>query len=331
MLIVAGGALNAAGLEPAEQRFLSERPGPAGAPTSIKIGIYLLDVDEIDDVRQRFAVDLFINVAWRDTRLIPPEEERSGRVRTLPLDAIWSPRALIINDRGLTPQLPRVVDVDDTGIVTYRQRLSGELAADLEFREFPFDTQHLPIEFVSYGYSPDEIRLEPGQITTGAESFSVEGWRLQLLEPAVGELTLPAAEVVRPRLTALIEARRDSRYYVLTLFLPMALIVFMAWTAFWIQPNVVPPRIAISTASIFSLIAFGLSVRLSLPRVSYLTRADLFVVGCQLLVFLALGAAVIGSRWASADRMAPALRLNAAMRWIYVLLFGVVAATFMRI
>ena len=105
----------------------------------------------------------------------------------------------------------------------------------------------------------------------------------------------------------------------------MSLIVFMSWTAFWIQPNVVPPRIAISTASIFSLIAFGFSIRLSLPRVSYVTRADVFVIGCTLLVFLALGAAVIGSRWASADKLEQAVRLNATTRWVYVALFLVVA------
>ncbi len=40
---------------------------------------------------------------------------------------------------------------------------------------------------------------------------------------------------------------------------------------------------------------------------------------------MALGVAVIGSRWASSDRMEQALRLNAIARWIYVGLFGLVA------
>jgi hypothetical protein len=156
------------------------------------------------------------------------------------------------------------------------------------------------------------------------EAFSVEGWSFSLIETDFGEFSIPAVGMVRPQVVFALEAQRKSQYYLLTMFLPMSLIVFMSWTAFWIQPNIVPPRIAISTASIFSLIAFGFSVRLSLPRVSYLTRADLFVIGCTLLVFLALGAAVIGSRWASADKMEQAVRLNAAIRWIYVGLFGVV-------
>ena len=282
-----GGTLHAAGLEPADPRLVDDRPGPAGAPIPIDISIYLIDVDEIDDVSQRFSVDLFVTVSWRDERLTQPEERRSGQDRQIPLDEIWGPRALIINDRGLTPQLPKVVNVDDSGTVTYRQRLSGELATNLEFKEFPFDTQRLPIDVVSYLYSPDEIRFAPGLHIGVTDSFSVEGWRLEMLEPEVGEFTIPTAGVVRPRLTFVVEAERNSRYYLLTMFLPMALIVFMAWTAFWIQPNIVPPRIAISTASIFSLIAFGLSIRLGLPPVSYLTRADLFVIGCQLLVFMA--------------------------------------------
>jgi hypothetical protein len=234
---------------------------------------------------------------------------------------------LIVNDRGLSLQLPRVANVDALGNVQYRQRLSGELAADLNFKEFPFDIQRLPIDFVSYQYQPDELLFASNaRIAGDAESFSAEGWRFRILEPELGEFRVPSSEVARPRLTHFIEAQRNGHYYMLTMFLPMSLIVFMAWTAFWLQPNIVPPRIAISTASIFSLLALGFTIRLSLPRVSYITRADEFVIGCTLLVFLALGVAVIGSRWAGADRMEQALRLNAVARWAYVGLFLLVMA-----
>jgi len=233
----------------------------------------------------------------------------------------------LVNDRGLSRQLPLVVDVDVMGNVVSRQRLSGELAADLNLEDFPFDTQRLPIDIVSYQYSPDEVHFSPASGIGGdLESFSVEGWHFKLLETAIGEFGVPASNTVRPRMTFAVEAQRNPRYYLLTMFLPMSLIVFMSWTAFWIQPSVVAPRISISTASIFSLIAFGFSIRLSLPRVSYVTRADQFVVGCTLLVFIALAMAVIGSRWAGADKMDRAIRLNATMRWVYFVLFFVVTA-----
>ena len=320
-------SLSAQGLDTTKAQLVAERPNVGGTSTEVTVGLFLIDIDEIDDVRQRFNVDMFINIAWQDPRLALPEEEQAGQIRTLPMNEIWTPRGLIVNDRGLSAQLPLVTEVDAQGNVVYRQRLSGELAVDLDLKDFPFDTQQLPIDIVSYQYSPDEVRFSPNaRVAADVEAFSVEGWSFRLLDTNFGEFSVPAAGVVRPRLTFIVEAQRNAQYFLLTMFLPMSLIVFMSWTAFWIQPNVVPPRIAISTASIFSLIAFGFSIRLSLPRVSYVTRADLFVIGCTLLVFMALGAAVIGSRWASADKLDKAIRLNATVRWVYAAMFFIVAA-----
>ena len=318
-------ALGAQSLESIDLRLVAERPNPAGVATPVTLGIFLFDIDQIDDVNQRFGVDMFMAVTWNDPRLALPEDERNDQKRSLPMNEIWTPRGMIVNDRGLSAQLPRIADIDDLGNVVYRQRLSGELAVALELREFPFDKQRLPIDFISYIYSPDEVSLSLNtDISADAGSFSAAGWRLKILEPEYGEFTIPAIGVVRSRLTYYIEAQRNAQYYLLTMFLPMSLIVFMSWTAFWLQPDIVPARIGISTASIFSLLALGFSIRLSLPAVSYMTRADLFVIGCTLLVFVALGVAVIGSRWANAGRMEHALRLNAIARWVYLGLFCIV-------
>jgi len=318
-------ALGAQSLESIDLRLVAERPNPPGVATPVTLGIFLFDIDQVDDVNQRFGVDMFMAVTWNDPRLALPEDERNDQKRSLPMNEIWTPRGMIVNDRGLSAQLPRIADIDDLGNVVYRQRLSGELAVALELREFPFDKQRLPIDFISYIYSPDEVSLSLNtDISADAGSFSAAGWRLKILEPEYGEFTIPAIGVVRSRLTYYIEAQRNAQYYLLTMFLPMSLIVFMSWTAFWLQPDIVPARIGISTASIFSLLALGFSIRLSLPAVSYMTRADLFVIGCTLLVFVALGVAVIGSRWANAGRMEHALRLNAIARWVYLGLFCIV-------
>jgi len=307
----------------AAARLVGERPDPPGTATMVTVNILLADIDEIDDAQQRYTVDLFLKIAWKDPRLALPEDEQSGQNRTLPLDEIWSPRGVIVNDRGMSPQLPRVANVDAQGNVTYRQRVWGQLAADLEFKEFPFDSQRLPVDIAFYQYSPDEMSFSPDSGLLGDEaSFSAEGWRFRLLEPTIGEFTMASQGIVRSRLTFLIEAKRDSRYYMLTMGLPMSLIVFMAWTAFWLQPSIVNPRLGISTAAIFSLIALGVSIRLGLPPISYLTRADLFVIGCTVLVFMALGVAVTVIRWASGDRMDHANRLNRTARWIYPVVFG---------
>jgi hypothetical protein len=325
-------AMTAEGQELPGSVMLGERPTRNGEPTVVEIGLFLIDVDEIDDVNQRFSVDMFVVARWQDSRLALPPSERTGQERFMMLEDVWTPRVLFLNDRGLTPQLRQGLGVADDGTVVYQNRLSGELSANLEFQEFPFDVQRLPIEIVSYAYTTDELTLSiQSNGFAEADRFSIEGWGLKALDPVVDVFVSPVASLHLPRLTYVIEAKRDSAYYVLTMLVPMSLIIFMAWTVFWLQPNIVPPRIAISTASIFSLIALGVSIRLGLPKVSYLTKADIFVLGCTLMVFLALGVAVIGSRWASSDRMEQALKANAIARWLYMLLFVAVAlAAFQR-
>jgi len=311
--------------------ILGERPTLNGEPTVVEINLYVIDVDEIDDVNQRFSIDLFLVARWHDPRLALPEAERKGKVRFMKVDDIWTPRILLINDRGLTSQLRVGVEVDDFGNMKFSNRLAGELKVNLEFQQFPFDVQELPIDIVSYEYTVDEMQFVTGPaLIDKTARFSIEGWQLKQREPVTGVFMTPVDKERLPRLTYIIEAKRDSEYYVMTLLVPMSLIIFMAWTVFWLQPNIVPPRIAISTASIFSLIALGVSIRLSLPKISYLTMADAFVLGCTLMVFIALAVAVIGSRWANSDRMEQALKINAIARWVYMLLFiivGVVAYT----
>ena len=142
--------VGAQGLESTDHRLLGERPNPPGTATLVTLGIYLFDIDEIDDVNQRFSLDMFMAVSWQDSRLALSEDMRIGQSRSFPLDEIWTPRGIIVNDRGLSAQLPRIATVDDLGNVVQRQRLSGELAVALQLKEFPFDKQLLPIDFVSY-------------------------------------------------------------------------------------------------------------------------------------------------------------------------------------
>jgi hypothetical protein len=316
------------GLAAKDATLTGERPGMGGEPTMVDIGIYLFDIDDIDDARQRFSVDMMINVSWADPRLALPKRKHEGLFRSVSLDDIWSPHGLVVNDRGLKQKLPRVAEVDDLGNVNYRQRLFGELSLDLNFKEFPFDVQYLPIDIVSYRESTKDVQFSFNAKFSGhAEIFSVEGWELHVLDPKTGEFDGPSSRHPRPRFTYVIGAVRDTQFYVLTVFLPMTFIILMAWSVFWLQPDIIPARLSISTASIFSFVAFGFSIRSNLPEVSYMTRADLFVTGCTLLVFLALAVAVAGSRLANSDRMDQALLMNTIARWVFPVLFLIVSLT----
>jgi hypothetical protein len=103
---------------------------------------------------------------------------------------------------------------------------------------------------------------------------------------------------------------------------PLVLLVLMAWSVFWIDPSLLPSQLAVSTASVFALITFRLSMRDLLPPVHYMTRGDVFLLGCTFLVFSAFGQAVLTGRLAKGGRESLARKLDRWSRWIYLAAFG---------
>lgn len=100
----------------------------------------------------------------------------------------------------------------------------------------------------------------------------------------------------------------------------------MSSAVFWINPRHLAPQIGIATSAVLTLIAFQFSLGYLLPRLSYLTRADRFVMGSMALVFLAFGEAVCTGFLADKDRQALALKLDRAARLLFPLGFLIVLA-----
>jgi len=300
------------------------RPNAGGGPDEITVGIGLLDIAEINDREQVFTVDLYVEIEWQDPRLAI-DGDTGGELRTFPIDEIWHPRLTIINNRGLDFLLPEVATVDRQGQVIVRQRLSGPLAVDLDLRKFPFDTQRLPIEIVSYEYSPSEITFsENSQLVTALDELNDDAWSHEALDPESYEYRLREGGRSAAGLTFAVMAEREAAYYIFTLALPMTLILFLAWMAHWLPVDVVPARMGTASATVFSLIAFGVSFRLTLPKIAYLTAADHFVLYSTSLVLISLAVIVVTIRWASTDRKDAAQRLARQARVAFPVLYGLI-------
>ena len=294
----------------------TSRPDPEGVATRVSIGVYLVDLSSINDLNQEFTADLYLVARWRDARLSRPEAASRGSQRTMSILEIWNPHLDILNRRGGETSLPNTVRVDAQGNVEYAQRFRGQFASPMDLRRFPHDRQTLKMQFISLRYGPDEVEFEKARFLRH-ETFGVTGW--QIAEP-VGEVTplvIPSAGS-RAGLTVLLPAERQRTFYALTMVLPLTLIALMAWCVFWIDPSLMPSQLAISTSSVFTLIAFRLTLMWSLPKVSYLTIADAFVLAVTLLIFGALGEAVVTGRLSKSGREDLARTVDRWARWIYL-------------
>jgi hypothetical protein len=300
------------------------RPNAGGDPDAVTVRLGLLDIAEINDREQVFVADIFVQVEWRDHRLAV-EDDTGGELRRYPLDDIWHPRLTIVNSRGLDRMLPETAMVDRQGHVVVRQRLAGHLAVDLHLRDFPFDKQRLPIDFVSYEYSPSEIVFsDTSELVARLDDLGGKGWTYEAEQPKRSVYRLRDDGRGGAQISFAVMAERQSAYYIFTLALPMSLILFLAWMAHWLPVDVIPPRMGTATATVFSLIAFGVSFRLTLPKIAYLTDADRFVLYSTLLVLASLAVTVTSIRWASTDRKAAADKLTRKARVAFPFVYGLI-------
>ena len=294
----------------------AERPGAGGATDIVRVRVGLLDIAKIDEAEQVFHIDAYMVFEWIDTRLAAGAPGPGSR--RVPLDAIWNPGLVVVNARGLETRLPWVATVDNDGRVTVRQRVSGPVAVDLDLREFPFDRQTLTIDLVSYLHTPAELAFSAdSQLIARPDTFSAEGW---LFEPADAETSvfrLSESGPGAPSIRLAIVAERNAAFFILTLAMPLTLVVLLSWVVHWVPPSLIPARIGMASATVFSLVALGVTFRLTLPQIDYLTRADRFVIYSTVLVAVSLCLAVATANLTSNERHGEALRLTRITRLLF--------------
>ena len=324
LLLGASGASAQSGRAAADPT--ATRPNEGGEPEQISLRLGLLDIVEIDDREQVFTADIYVEIGWSDPRL-SADDATEGDLRTVALDEIWNPRLTVLNNRGLDVLLPQVATVDRQGNVIVRQRLAGPLAVELDLREFPFDKQRLPIEVVSYQYSQADIVFSGrSEMLAKLDELAGDGWVYEAIEPERNVYRLEDSGQGVSGLTFAVSAEREAGYFVLTLALPMTLVLFLAWMVHWLPSDLIPVRMGTASATVFSLIAFGVSFRLTLPRITYLTAADRFVLYSTLLVLASLAVTVVGIRLVGAGRKDAAEHLARGARLAFPLLYVVIVA-----
>lgn len=302
-------------LNPVQQAPPSFEEGPL----EVMLSLMVIDVYSIHEASEMFEGDFVYSLKWRDPRLVTELGLGDSQVA---LSDVWSPVVAIMNQKAVREYLPRVIYISDDGTAIYRQRIQGQFSCKLDLRRFPFDIQTLPLSMVVVGHGDKEIVLVPETVMAQSlPEISPAGWELETARTEVTSEPIPSRGHSLSRVNHRLMAQRLPGYYWMKIFLPLTLIIFMAWAVFWINPVDSGPQIGVATSSVFTLIAFSLMINRTLPRIAYSTLADEFVLGATLLVFLALAEAIVTGHMAKAGRLEQAQKVDRAARFVYPLLY----------
>ena len=308
----------------AAEDIRATRPDPPGTTTVISLGAYLIDILSVNDADQSFDADIYVLARWHDPRLA----HEGPSARRLGLDEVWFPRVSVVNARATDSTLPPEVRVDPDGTVTYRQRTRGTFTARLDLRDFPLDHQTFRFDIVAPEMTDEELRFEPfpERATARAEVLSAGSWHFGPLQGESRTFHVAPDAPGRPEYVLSIRGDRHVRYYVVQLLLPLFAVVIMAWAPFWLDPTVVPSRLGIPITTMLTLIAFRFMLGSLVPKLPYLTRLDLLLLGSTGLVAGAIVYMAISGRMVALGREEAMRRYDRMARVAFPLAFLVVLA-----
>jgi hypothetical protein len=303
---------------PDPSAYALTRPDPAAGPTSVGLAVFFQDLVAFNDVDQTMDMDVIVMARWLDSRLADPSRGAASADCPLPAGRLWMP--LLEPDRLRSRQAfyPDRFLVDGQGIVTVVRRMWAKVSYPLDLHDFPIDRHQWTMTVWPVESRDDELAFVPLPRMSGRrDSVSLHGWRVGTPRFEAGIATRDQRAGTFARFDAILDIERDWNYYLWKLGFPLTLIVLMAYGVYFMPSSAVPQQIGLGTTSMLTLIAYMLTLSNTLPKISYLTRADRFFIGCSVLVFFGLMKAVLTLALAQGPRAGLIEHVNRWGRWLY--------------
>lgn len=287
---------------PSPDLYSPLRPDPAGVPTIVGLTMMFQDISRLNDTEQTMTADVYVLARWRDPRLADPARGEGSADCPVPGKQLWMPALEPENLRSRQQFYEPRFLVDANGTLTLGRRMLVEVANSLDLHEFPFDRHQFRITLWPTVSRADEVSFYPlSRGLTVTSRPSVLGWYVSAPAASVVESDRLGRLGVFSRYDVVIGMTRDWGFYAWKLGVPLLLIVLMAYTVYFIPPAGVAQQVAVGMTSMLTLVAYMLALGSSLPKISYLTRADRLFVGCAVLVFLGLLKAIFTIVWVNKD------------------------------
>ena len=308
------------------------RPSEEGNElTQVSIGIYLIDILYLDEIRESFETKFFMQLQWQDPRLANKLQKSSISFCNIKMDDIWNPEPYVNKHRRLSREFDEIASVNSKGTVTYRQIFDAELISPLDFTKYPFDTQDVTITILLLPNQPEKVEIVENQKKNKIfNQLSFVGWSVGEVKTQTGLFASKLFQKSLPSFTFEVEIIRQSKFFVKKAIFPLLILIFAVYLIFWIEPNQLIPRVSLSSIILLSVIAYELNLPSQLPRVPYLTAEDIFLIGSIILIVLALTETVVTYRLTQEEKKSLALSIDFWLRWLFPLsLLGLLGFAFL--
>jgi hypothetical protein len=301
---------------------------PLNLPREVMIGIRLQQITDVDQISENYSAVVSMRMEWTNPKLAFSPVECNCTFRVYPGKAFddfitaakdqW-PEFTIFNQQGNRWIQNRYAVVESEGRVVYFERFSTTFQApDFNFVRYPFDTQQFfihvdsayPEEFYFYN---DDVRFTDLGDTLGEEEWLITEYDT--------EVSTQTASTISPasRYSYGILATRHINYYLFRIFIPLLLIIIVAWITFFLKDY--GKRIDVTTGNLLLFIAFNFTISSDLPRLGYLTFLDSFLISTFIISVIVVLYNVVLKRLEVSGMGETATKIDSFMIWLYPLAY----------
>ena len=263
---------------------------------AVKLGVVLVGLYNVNEKLGTWDADFYLNESWSPT-------------------AGFTPATEIVNE--ITHQSEQFDDTELRDGRCFRsRRVHSTVHNSYDLRTFPFDHQQLTLEFSDAEFAQDFAHYTP-QPSVAALDQNAKGelsnWKVEGPLSYQRQSRVFVEDGAAPRYdyaTFALPVRRHITFHLTRFFLPLFVIVAVAFTVFWIDPDDLNSKSAIGVTCLLAAIAFQFAEAGTLPEIAYLTLADRVYAICYAALAIALMFAVYGNSLMRKDRRADALRVD---------------------
>ena len=170
--------------------------------------------------------------------------------------------------------------------------ISGTFKEVFELDKFPFDYQDLSLTLAAKAWSSEMTFVKDDEINDNIREknfFAPQEWKLcshVMTKTSTSECMGGASPVRYPQYTIRMNVKRKSKFYIYNLLPIMCLITTLTFSSFAVEAESYISRIHISLTLLLTSVAFKYNVQQYVPRVSYLTLIDKYILWSMIFQFL---------------------------------------------
>lgn len=313
-------------------------PNPPSSPTVVKVGIFLADVVDLDEVDETFQAEFIIKAEWEDPRLaFDPAVDGTdvklfqGQFQFDEVFSGWWPQLLIVNEIGSGDVNAVTIEVHPDGRVRYLEQRNVTLETPMQLHPFPFDVQTLEAKMIAFGNYSGQVLLEVDERVLGATEEHVAGtdrvniaeWRLVALD-MVSKLSDhryygEPKQLSEIRFTITLERRSANMIW--KVIVPLIVLVLLMSAVFWMEVDNLSDRLNVAFIGILTIVAYQFLIDGAMPRISYFTFMDTVLLYSFLVMCVSIFESLILHSMCKTGRREAAERVDRFAKWTFPLVY----------